>query len=228
MTHFSLNGSYLKSPNPTREGLLLYLDTRGKTNVDTHKDILLNMHKPTTHTQLANYNYSADSGYTNQGIQFDGLDDYITYRLPQQLASLTLEFVTQLAPTIDYQTILQIGDPYKWLLRYSNGQLQIVQDAQVITSSPIVSQSLGTKVHIVLILTNSNCIIKINDTILLSSTGLTLGSLGEANDLLCIGAEIPNRAFMQGTLYSLRLYNKILTDQDITTNYLLEKARWNL
>lgn len=97
-----------------------------------------------------------------------------------------------------------------------------------VTYSVANKQELLTEpVHIAVLLPKENCIIKLNNTSVLN-TQLSIQNLGDVNDWLCIGSEFPNRAFMQGTLYSLRLYNKILTDQDITINYLLEKERWYL
>lgn len=227
MPYFSLDGSYLKIPNPSRSGLILYLDTKGKTNLDTRKDVLLNMSKPTTATSLANYIYSSESGYTNFGAHFDGLDDYIYGFIPTSLLEVSLEVVVKLSPSNKRQTILQIGAPYKWLLRYHEDSLQIVEGAQVLTTVSLPQELLTEPVHIAVLLTKENCIIKLNNTSVLN-TQLSIQNLGDVNDWLCIGSEFPNRSFMQGTLYSLRLYNKILTDQDITTNYLLEKERWDL
>ena len=227
MPYFSLAGAYLKTPNPSRSGLILYLDTKGKTNLDTHKDVLLNMNKPTTATNLANYIYSPESGYTNFGVHFDGLDDYISGFIPTNLLEVSLEAVINLTPSDKRQTIIQIGAPYKWLLRYHEDSLQIVEDAQVLAAVSLSQELLTEPVHIAVLLTKETCIIKLNNAVILN-TQLSIQNLGDVNDWLCIGSEFPNRAFMQGTLYSLRLYNKILTAQDITTNYLLEKERWDL
>ena len=227
MPYFSLAGSYLKIPNPSRSGLILYLDTKGKTNLDTHKDVLLNMNKPTTATNLANYIYSPESGYTNFGVHFDGIDDYISGFTPTAFTEVSLEVVVKLTSNNKRQTILQIGAPYKWLLRYHEDSLQIVEDAQVLATASLPQELLTEPLHIAVLLTKENCIIKLNNAVILN-TQLSIQNLGDVNDWLCIGSEFPNRAFMQGTLYSLRLYNKILTAQDITTNYLLEKERWDL
>ena len=153
MPYFSLAGAYLKTPNPSRSGLILYLDTKGKTNLDTHKDVLLNMNKPTTATNLANYIYSPESGYTNFGVHFDGLDDYISGFTPTAFTEVSLEVVVKLTQNNKRQTILQIGAPYKWLLRYHEDSLHIVEDAQVLATASLPQELLTEPVHIAVLLT---------------------------------------------------------------------------
>ena len=67
-------------------GLVCYLDTRGKYNTDVYRNTLLDLSGNDNHGTLRNFNFTEESGYVedlssigdSSGLQFDGVDDNVT------------------------------------------------------------------------------------------------------------------------------------------------------
>ena len=76
---YSMKDRKLVYPEIPTEGLVCYLDARGKTNNDKHKGTLIDLSGNGNHGTLENFNFTEESGYVVGGLQFDGVDDTMSY-----------------------------------------------------------------------------------------------------------------------------------------------------
>ena len=83
---YSIKNKKVVYPEIPTEGLVCYLDARGKTNNDKHKGTLLDLSGNGNHGTLQNFSFTEESGYVKDssvvvtsGLQFDGVDDAIAY-----------------------------------------------------------------------------------------------------------------------------------------------------
>ena len=82
---YSVKGGVIQDPLISTDGLVCYLDTRGKTNTDKHRETLLNLSGNGNHGTLLNFGFNDESGYINNlsdGLKFDGVDDQVTFNDP--------------------------------------------------------------------------------------------------------------------------------------------------
>src|SRR5699024_6138134 len=74
---FIYQGNELLYPNPVKDGLILYYDMKAMSNNSETKNILKDLSGKNSDAELKNFNYTSESGYSNKGLKFDGVDDYI-------------------------------------------------------------------------------------------------------------------------------------------------------
>ena len=77
---YAMRNGKIEDPNIPTDGLVCYLDTRGKTNTDKHKGTLLDLSSNGNHGTLRNFSFTEESGYVNDlsgGLKFDGVDDQL-------------------------------------------------------------------------------------------------------------------------------------------------------
>ena len=79
---YTMRNGKIVDPSIPTDGLVCYLDTRGKTNTDKHKGTLLDLSGNGNHGTLQNFNFTEESGYIKglsggDGLKFDGVDDFM-------------------------------------------------------------------------------------------------------------------------------------------------------
>ena len=82
---YSMKGGVIQDPSIPTDGLVCYLDTRGKTNTDKHKGTLLDLLGSGNHGTLQDFNFTEESGYVEDlsgggtsGLKFDEVDDKLS------------------------------------------------------------------------------------------------------------------------------------------------------
>lgn len=81
---FVYQGDNLIYPNyPARENLILHYDFSGMKNSDVTKDIARDLSGNGNNGELQNFAYIDESGYLDNELIFDGIDDFITIPEPQ-------------------------------------------------------------------------------------------------------------------------------------------------
>ena len=73
-----------------KEGLICYLDTRGKTNNNISKDKLLDLINNNNNAILSTFSFTNESGYVNNTLKFDGIKDYMAFTLIAGLSNYTI------------------------------------------------------------------------------------------------------------------------------------------
>ena len=93
---YSIKSKKVVYPEIPTEGLVCYLDARGKTNKDKHKGTLIDLSGNGNHGTLQNFNFTEGSGYENGGLRFDGIDDSVlggpSYNLSTPAFTYMVEF----------------------------------------------------------------------------------------------------------------------------------------
>jgi hypothetical protein len=81
---FVYQGDNLIYPNyPARENLILHYDFSGMKNSDVTKAIARDLSGNGNNGELQNFAYTDESGYLDNTLIFDGIDDFITIPEPQ-------------------------------------------------------------------------------------------------------------------------------------------------
>lgn len=81
---YSMEDDTVVYPEIPTEGLVCYLDTRGKYNTDVYRNTLLDLSGNGNHGTLQDFNFTEESGYVkdlsggSDGLKFDGVDDKLT------------------------------------------------------------------------------------------------------------------------------------------------------
>lgn len=117
---YTIKNGKILDPNIPTDGLVCYLDARGKKNTDVHRGTLLDLSGNGNHGTLSGFDFTESSGYVKdlsggveQGLSFDGIDDimYISKKIILEdftiYCSLTVDLVDskelrfQFLPTTD-------------------------------------------------------------------------------------------------------------------------------
>lgn len=111
---YRMRNGKIVDPNIPVDGLVCYLDTRGKCNTDVYRNTLLDLSGNGNHGMLQNFSFTEESGYVkdlSEGLQFDGVDDQVTFNDPIPLKgkrTCYIEFEIN-KPASDQGGIVEIG-----------------------------------------------------------------------------------------------------------------------
>lgn len=226
--NFVYQGNDILYPNPIKDALVLWYDFKNMKNTDVTKNIAIDLSGNGNVGTLQNFGFSNESGYNN-GLKFDGVDDYYqTNNDIQRTTKLITICITAYMPdkATNWQYLLDLTD--------SNGKkISIIQQwgnpdvfiNDLTNNNHNYFASNLEKYHLVFTLDGKNLKGYING-ILTTPTGTNTIDINTFTNNLKITR--PSNTRMKGELYSLKIYDKILTEQEIQHNYKLEKERWGL
>lgn len=106
---YTMRNGKIVDPNIPTDGLVCYLDSRGKTNKDKHKGTLLDLSGNSNHGTLENFNFTDGSGYENGGLKSDGVDDFVSIPLKNISNSEITIYIKDLE-------LNQIHNRWNWVL----------------------------------------------------------------------------------------------------------------
>ena len=228
---FIYQGNDLLYPNPIKDGLVLWYDFKGMKNSDVTKGVVKDLSGMNNNGTLQNFVYTNESGYNN-GLKFDGVDDVVnlinplfnqgkenqnwTFSISFKLVenNTSLEFLIRginLGIGIRYmenknKILNYINNTDKAYLYSNEG---VVQNKNSVVTCSYDSKTRTAKIYINDTLDSQK---KLEDGIVPSGMGYNMSIGTRRNDYI----------------YSMKLYNRALTDQEIQQNYQLEKERWGL
>ena len=225
---FVRRGGEVLSPNPIRDGLVLWYDFKGRTNTDEQKGIAQDLSGNGNDGVLQNFAYQNGSGFSNE-LELDGIDDYIV--IPDNPAvnpvnGASFEISLKAGKVGEYQRLIDKHyHNYSLALWASNKiKLEVGNTYAGFSNTSIVQ---GEKYHIVGVQNQTNEIAEIWINGILDFSIDTLGKLTPNGQSLYIGRGASKQNFT-GILYSARVYNRALTPEEIQHNYQMEKERWNI
>ena len=226
---FIYQGSELLYPNPVKDGLVLWYDFKGMTNNDVSKDVAKDLSGNGNNGTLKNFAYSSESGYNN-GLKFDGVDDNLTVNNATSIR--TIEMVLTFSSNNTNDRILFHGNhllDYFYITPSSHFVMRNRRKStggyQLKTVVNKTETDFSKIKHITLIQDNFKCAVYVN--------GVSLGAISnfseEAIDFKLVNIfNYNNSKSLNDKLYSIKVYDRMLTDQEIQYNYNLEKERWGL
>lgn len=220
---YSMKGGVIQDPSIPVDGLVCYLDTKGKSNTDKHRGTLLDLSGNGNHGTLRNFAFTDGSGYENGGLKFDGVDDSIS-TIPFDTTT-TDEYTAYIDFTLT-DNLPEIGlVPILW----SNGDVFIITvsatthrlryyvsnlDDGVGYLDTLKKIQLGN--HYKIIVVRDGLIFKIFlDGVKITEDTFNTKTRQEVGELytLCDSAY---RRFNPSKLHKVALYNRALTDEEIT------------
>ena len=224
---FIYQGNELLYPNPIKDGLVLYYDFKGMKNSDVSKNIARDLSGKGNDGVLRNFNYTSESGY-DDGLKFDGVDDVIsdvlnTDTTPLDASNMAISMVLDSAKIQKSQYFIQVtlsDDKFILLYRSSIDKLGYFTTSKENKYLNFIPET-NEKFLFTLNINNKQVDLRVNnekfaifeDTGLKNIKRINVGSI---------------QSPYNGTMNSIKIYNRALTDQEIQHNYKLEKERWGL
>lgn len=107
---FVYKGDKLVYPNPIKDGLLLWYDFKGMKNTDETKGIAKDLSGNGNDGTLTNFNFTEESGYKDNTLVFDGVDDKLV--IPELVLDETAMSVMQDGKLYAYEDdkVLTVGE----------------------------------------------------------------------------------------------------------------------
>ena len=115
---FVYKGDKLVYPNPIKDGLLLWYDFKGMRNTDTNKEVAKDLSGNGNDGTLTNFNFTEGSGYKDNTLIFDGVDDKLV--IPELELDETAMSVMQDGKLYAYEDdkVLTVGE---------DGEIEVVK-----------------------------------------------------------------------------------------------------
>lgn len=229
---FIYQGNNLLYPNPVKDGLVLWYDFKGMKNSDVSKNIARDLSGNGNIGTLQNFNYTSNSGYNN-GLNFDGVDDYCTFNTSDSYRNTTYEIVFNWGGMIEnkpYQVLMQTS-PLFWVdgIFMSNSRVRASVKVDGVYQSVEfpMTDYLNKNTVVTRVLDSDNKVLKLFiNGIKVGEKTFTADVYERVDERYYLNS--PGKDSFTGNINSLKVYNKPLTDQEIQHNYKLEKERWGL
>ena len=226
---FIYRGNELLYPNPIEDGLVLWYDFKGMTNNDVGKDVAKDLSGNGNNGTLKNFAYNSKSGY-NEGLKFDGIDDNLTVGTATSIR--TIEMTLKFSANNTSDKILFHGNHLLDYFYISPSSHFVFRNRKKSTGT-FQKKSITNKTendfskirHITVVQDNFKCAVYVNG----NSIGVISNYAEEAIDFKLVNIfNFNNTKTLDDKLHSIKVYDRILTDQEIQHNYKLEKERWGL
>lgn len=227
-------GESYVSKVPTKDGLLVSLDGHiAPTNINGNY-YWLDKSGNNNNAKLVNMALNDLSGYNSEkkGYQLDGIDDYFIIPHHPDLMltnALTLEIVIDKPDTTlgglikKYQANTGLRG---YVLEYNFNSLRYILGLPDGNSTVSITDSIKTgKQHILARLKDGKMALFVNGK-KYSEKSFTQ-SIPTNTLEVAIGRDMSNH-YLKGTIHSVRIYNRGLTDEEVINNYLAEKVKYNL
>lgn len=226
--YFVFKNNELLYPNPIKDNLLIYYDFKNMNNTNKSKEIVRDLSSSNNNGILQNFSFTDNSGYKD-GANFDGIDDYIS--LDTQLdKNFTISLTIKVGNNLN-NYILSSSNVYFFIRRSGyNLDLSILNNTgvQELYRVPNFFVEFGnTKLSLSYVVNSDEKKTHLYINEILHTTFDMVEEAKPQMELTGIGIWNKNY-FFSGSLYSAKVYNKPLTDQEIQHNYNLEKERWGL
>lgn len=216
----------LKEGVPVQNGLVLHYDFSKESNTSEYKSKAFDYSGNGNHGTLQSFNYTAESGYDENKLSFDGVDDYIS------IGSISEPMKQEETTEYTLESVVRVNEDKRnnlWIdselikMDLSGGR---VRQTGAGSNVNFYTDLMSKKVHLVYMVKGENGVIyidgeKVYDQILSSPEdlpNLSISSIG-----LYVSEGRPNIE-----LWSAKAYNRPLTSEEIAHNYQIEKEKYGL
>lgn len=208
---YTIQNGKIVDPNIPTDGLVCYLDTRGKNNTDKHRATLLNLSGNGNHGTLQNFNFTSESGYVKDvGLRFDGVDDFLEASLPRiETYTIFMDFDHIVRPGVaDF--ILTAGNfKFHYWAEDNVYSLEVLNQAGTYDDVSFAH----TDLH------GSNVIISVSGTsgqVITRNTRVPINDIVKGCDRISIARQTAEWAsFGKIDFRKLAVWNRALTDEEI-------------
>ena len=207
---YTMRNGKIVDPNIPMDGLVCYLDTRGKYNTDVYRNTLLDLSGNGNHGTLQNFSFTEGSGYENGGLKFDGVDDYFKLELSNSIGDLTFMLNAKIR-----DKIALTDNPYY----IDNGLFLIYKPAGTeVLSIGLMLESGSRQWRALGISTDSIIISRKNDTTSVYMDGYKkdVQTTADPQKIFYVGSSKSLTNFAYMNLDKIAIWNRALTDEEIT------------
>ena len=227
----------IKTPDYVTDGLVSLLDAEKNTKYGHSKrtSIWQNL-VGTTNASLKNVNNTLASGWTENSLVLDGKDDWVNVGYYHN-SNMSIEIVAEPLNIVNdkeqyYLANVQNGGIRLWKKNNNIGGMYIsgyknLNSTNIVETNKIYSMSTGFNGTEMYFMENGTKY-KANYT----------GNIGEPNSSTVFAIAVDPRGTSDGTggsearfnmkVYSVRIYNRCLTEDEINHNYEIDKARFGI
>lgn len=245
---FIYQGNQLLYPNPIKDSLMLWVDFKGLSNSSYERQWAENFADNSNNNKLNNFAYAEGSGYKN-GLQFDGVDDFISFNdltvddfggMDKFTFDFTITFTnSNKRGAIFCLPLVQPNDGSKRLL------VKVTENKEITIgryngvwkgkkTMPINKETVNVIITFKNMESENFDLVVYVDGVEFEITNSTSSSeyYGNPYTYLTLGWQgtntMPENAFLKEIIHSAKIYNRVLSEQEIQHNYKLEKERWGL
>lgn len=228
--------------NYSNNGLILMYDGINNGGIGVHNDnsspnrgVWTDLSGNNNHGTLTSFGYTSTSGWSDNSLRFDGVDDVI--ELGNQLINLfkssatieiTLKFDELAARDIIFGNYSGVSTGINWEKHtinqgrfYWNGGLPDTQTAAIYNNTNIMQTSL------IFDRTNNKIKVLVNSVERHSNIDSRYGTDTLDYTNAYIGRDIrTGETALKGNIYNIRVYNRVLSSSEIMHNLLIDKLRF--
>lgn len=226
---FIWQGDTLVYPNPVKDGLVLWYDFSGMTNTDHNRGTAYDLSGSGNHGTLQNFNYTADSGYDNNSLIFDGVDDSVS--IPLGESSQSFSFLINVSNLNKQTQLISFSITHFYFKVEADGSIKLNTQSydgensyqESVFSDEVVFQTLKENKHLGVVLDK--------DLIILYAEGIEVGRKKLRADITPVsinGLGYWRRTYDDPNIHSFQVYNRPLTPEEITHNYTIEKEKFDI
>lgn len=228
---FVFQGNETLYPNPISTDLFLWYDFKGLKNNSKNKYLAKDLSIFGNNGNLKEFVYNDSSGYNN-GLIFDGIDDYLMTNLSVNNKQLTISINIETTKSNSNFYIFS-GESSYIFIRKNNNNLEFsflnsLSKQELFVSQKFFIENYGSQ-YITFCMNVFDKTVKFytNGDLLENFTMLESDNLRFKIEK--IGRSNLNSGyFLKGKIKSFKVYKRALSQEEIQYNYKLEKERWNL
>ena len=247
---FVFRGDELVYPDYVKDGLVLHYDFSGMSNSDESRGVAKDLSGNGNDGTLQNFNYTEESGYKNDGLKFDGVDDYIlSNSFNRDYIDATTEFNFDFV--LNQKDIASKGTVI--LMPFTGQRLTVKSSEDSIAVGRYTSHWFGKKtpalergnnhlsINVILLgegeyeLNEPSFLIEMyaNGTLVEDVYASSRDYYSNVASVLTIGwqgtdTSQSDNSYLNESLHSLKIYNRPLTPEEIAHNYAIEKEKFNI
>lgn len=233
------SGSYsydYKPSNYTKTGLVLWYDGFNHGTINTvWKDLSGNGNNIT----LSNLDYTATSGWTTNGLVFDGINDYglldinptnilsmhYTFKKNTNVAYAAIVSLMKYSNPLGLGYVLETGHTAATRFSYMDDSYTAYKSVNV---TKVFNTNTNYTVDIIIDKSTNKVKLYVNGVFDTSYTiDSTIETIISQVGLGRWSVQYPGY-YTSGTLYNCMLYNRVLGDVELLQNYKVDKERFNL
>lgn len=229
----------LYAGTPVMDGLVLWYDFSLKDNYSPGRERATDLSGNGNHGTLQNFNFTAESGYTANGLKFDNIDDFVSPNLSKRVTDFTILSTVYFSEV--ESGMIWGGTPSAFYLRRNSGHA-LHGSIYISGGEGIAGKQLTTSASNIFVANEAK---KINVGMVVDNESQTYSLVvnGEIVKSVDISEELATAPFLlthvgtwptlnynnlDGSLHSFQMYDRPLTPEEIAHNYAIEKEKFGL
>ena len=234
---FVFQGDELIYPAYIKDGLVLHYDFAGMGNNDVTRGIARDLSGNGNDGVLENFAYDEGSGYVDNGLEFDGVDDYVqgNEEMCFDSTNFSMSFVYQMIeePRQTFRAIGTFGHIRSLIGFFQSNSLRVFYSGGGGSPSADFGRNfvdIYQPNHYTFNFDNVNLKISLYaNGEFIAERDMVTEMPGDKDLIMAVlGGNYGSGEFTKQSIYSFRKYNRLLTPEEIAHNYKIDKHRFNI